>query len=135
MTKPLAGGYELLLTHQDLSGSGEDHRNLGRMDPIVLQRQGQKDKELVEEQKSFIYRPEEGGGDDPSFGERRHSGVKQIHTSSKSVHRQAQSTSEETKTSQKQSRQGQRQSHLTQNLPTRIQDPQIGAFSSVRLSL
>ncbi|MBW0591231.1 hypothetical protein O181_130946 [Austropuccinia psidii MF-1] len=26
--KPLAGGHELLLTHQDLSGSGEDHRTL-----------------------------------------------------------------------------------------------------------
>ncbi|MBW0486130.1 hypothetical protein O181_025845 [Austropuccinia psidii MF-1] len=135
MTKPLAGGYELLLTHQHLSGSGEDHRDLRRMELIVLQRNGQKYKELVEEQKSFIYRPEEGGEDDPSFGERRHSGVKQLHTSSRSVQRKAQSTSEETQRSQKQSRQGQRQSHLAQNLPTRIQDPQIGAFSSVRLSL
>ncbi|MBW0476911.1 hypothetical protein O181_016626 [Austropuccinia psidii MF-1] len=44
MPKPLAGGYELLLTHQDLSGSGEDHRALRRMEPIVLQRHGQKDK-------------------------------------------------------------------------------------------
>ncbi|MBW0468975.1 hypothetical protein O181_008690 [Austropuccinia psidii MF-1] len=26
MPKPLAGGYELLLTHQELSWSGEDHR-------------------------------------------------------------------------------------------------------------
>ncbi|MBW0582201.1 hypothetical protein O181_121916 [Austropuccinia psidii MF-1] len=43
--KPLAGGYELLLTHQELSGSGEDHRTLRRVDPIVLQRQDQK-KEL-----------------------------------------------------------------------------------------
>ena len=56
MPKPLAGGHELLLTHQELSGSGEDHRTLRRMEPPVLQRQGQKDKELVEERKSFIYR-------------------------------------------------------------------------------
>ncbi|MBW0471006.1 hypothetical protein O181_010721 [Austropuccinia psidii MF-1] len=47
--KPLAGGYELLLTHQKLSGSGEGHRMLKRMESIVLQRQVSKDKELVEE--------------------------------------------------------------------------------------
>ncbi|MBW0522822.1 hypothetical protein O181_062537 [Austropuccinia psidii MF-1] len=45
--KPLAGGHELLLTHQELSGSGEDHRTLRRLEPIVFQRQCQKDKELV----------------------------------------------------------------------------------------
>ncbi|MBW0588681.1 hypothetical protein O181_128396, partial [Austropuccinia psidii MF-1] len=28
MNKPLAGGHELLLKHQELSGSGEDHRAL-----------------------------------------------------------------------------------------------------------
>ncbi|MBW0465409.1 hypothetical protein O181_005124 [Austropuccinia psidii MF-1] len=28
MPKPLAGGYEILLTHQEISGSGEDHRGL-----------------------------------------------------------------------------------------------------------
>ncbi|MBW0539575.1 hypothetical protein O181_079290, partial [Austropuccinia psidii MF-1] len=60
MPKPLAGGHELLFTHQELSGSGEDHRTLRRLEPIFLQRQGQKDKELVEEPKSFIHRPEEG---------------------------------------------------------------------------
>ncbi|MBW0550077.1 hypothetical protein O181_089792 [Austropuccinia psidii MF-1] len=48
MPKPLAGGHELLLTHQELSGSGEDHRTLRSLEPIVLKRQGQKDKELVE---------------------------------------------------------------------------------------
>ncbi|MBW0487799.1 hypothetical protein O181_027514 [Austropuccinia psidii MF-1] len=37
-TKPLAGGYELLLTHQEHSGSGEDHKALGRMDSIVWKR-------------------------------------------------------------------------------------------------
>ncbi|MBW0532748.1 hypothetical protein O181_072463, partial [Austropuccinia psidii MF-1] len=53
MPKPLAGVHELLLTHQELSGPGEDHRNLRRVEPIFLQRQGQKDKELVEEPKSL----------------------------------------------------------------------------------
>ncbi|MBW0515835.1 hypothetical protein O181_055550 [Austropuccinia psidii MF-1] len=75
--KPLAGGHELLLTHQELSGSGEDHRALRRVEPIILQRQGQKDKELVKELKYFICRPEEGIGNDPSFG-RRPSGVNQL---------------------------------------------------------
>ncbi|MBW0583100.1 hypothetical protein O181_122815 [Austropuccinia psidii MF-1] len=100
--KPLAGGYELLLTHQELSGSGEDHRNLRRMDPIVLQRNGKKDEELVEEPKYFIHIPEEGVGNDPSFGERRPSGVYKLQTSSKNVQRQAQRTSEETERSQEQ---------------------------------
>ena len=30
MPKPLAGGHELLLTHEELSGSGEDHRTAMR---------------------------------------------------------------------------------------------------------
>ena len=45
--KPFAGGYKLLLTPQELSGSGEDHTTIRRAEPIFLQRQGQKDKELV----------------------------------------------------------------------------------------
>ncbi|MBW0533272.1 hypothetical protein O181_072987 [Austropuccinia psidii MF-1] len=71
MPKPLEGGNELLLTHQELSGSGEDHRALRRLEPIVLQRQSQKYKELVEEPKSSIHRPEEGIGNDSTFGEGR----------------------------------------------------------------
>ncbi|MBW0568082.1 hypothetical protein O181_107797 [Austropuccinia psidii MF-1] len=104
---------------------GEDHRALRRLEPIVLQRQGQKDKELVEEQKYFIHRPEEGIGNDSSFGDRRPSGVYQLQTSSRSVQRQAQRTSEEAEMSQEPSR----QRKLAQTLPTRVQDPQIGAFS------
>ncbi|MBW0463207.1 hypothetical protein O181_002922 [Austropuccinia psidii MF-1] len=69
MLKPLEGGHELLLTHQELSGSGENHRTFRRMEPIVLQRQRQKDEELVEEPKSFIHRPEEGVGNDSSLEE------------------------------------------------------------------
>ncbi|MBW0581042.1 hypothetical protein O181_120757 [Austropuccinia psidii MF-1] len=78
MPKPLAGGHELLLTHQECSGAGEDHRTLRRMEPIVLQRQGRKDKELVEEPKSLIYRPEEGTGNASSLGDRDPSGVYQL---------------------------------------------------------
>ncbi|MBW0512629.1 hypothetical protein O181_052344 [Austropuccinia psidii MF-1] len=44
MPKPLVGGHELLLTHQELCGSGEDHRAVRRVEPIVLQRQGQRYK-------------------------------------------------------------------------------------------
>ncbi|MBW0465887.1 hypothetical protein O181_005602 [Austropuccinia psidii MF-1] len=129
MPKPLAGGHELLLTHKELSGSGEDHRTLRRLDPIVLPRQSQKDKELVEETKSFIHRTEEGVGNESRFGERRPSGVYQLQTSSRSVQRQAQRTSEESERSQEPSRKGKRKSQLEQTLPTRIQDPRIGAFS------
>ncbi|MBW0543652.1 hypothetical protein O181_083367 [Austropuccinia psidii MF-1] len=78
MTKPLAGGHELLLTHKELSGSGEDHRTLRRMEPPVLQRQGQKHKELVEEPKFFIHRPEEGAENNTTFGEKRPSGIYQL---------------------------------------------------------
>ncbi|MBW0464676.1 hypothetical protein O181_004391 [Austropuccinia psidii MF-1] len=95
MPKPLEGGHELLLTHQERSGSGEDHRNFRRVEPIFLQRQGKKNKELVEEPKSFIHRPEEGVGNDPSFGERRTSGIYQLQTSSINAKRQTQETSEE----------------------------------------
>ncbi|MBW0569179.1 hypothetical protein O181_108894 [Austropuccinia psidii MF-1] len=52
MPTPLAGSHELLLTHQEPSGSGEDHRALRR--------------------------PEEGVENDPSFGERRPSGIYQL---------------------------------------------------------
>ncbi|MBW0503740.1 hypothetical protein O181_043455 [Austropuccinia psidii MF-1] len=76
--KPLGGGHELLLTHQELSVSGEDHRALRRVYPILLQRQDQKDEEFIEEPNSFIHRPEAGVGNDPSFGERRPSGVYQL---------------------------------------------------------
>ncbi|MBW0590854.1 hypothetical protein O181_130569 [Austropuccinia psidii MF-1] len=128
MPKPLEGGHELLLTNQELSWSGEDHRTLRRVEPTVLKRKGQKDKELIEEPKSFIHRPEKGITNDSSFGERRSSGVYQLQTSSRSVQRQAQRTSKETERSQEPSRKVQRQSQLEQTLPTGVQDPQIGAF-------
>ncbi|MBW0572383.1 hypothetical protein O181_112098 [Austropuccinia psidii MF-1] len=92
--KPLEGGHELLLTHQEHSGSGEDHRALRRVEPIVLQRKCQKDKELVEEPKSFIHRPVEGIGNTSSLG-RRPNGVYQLQTSSRNIQRESQRTSEE----------------------------------------
>ncbi|MBW0579381.1 hypothetical protein O181_119096 [Austropuccinia psidii MF-1] len=36
MPKPLAGGHELLLTHQEISGSGEDHRTLRRPEELEM---------------------------------------------------------------------------------------------------
>ncbi|MBW0518314.1 hypothetical protein O181_058029 [Austropuccinia psidii MF-1] len=125
MPKPLAGGHELLLTNEELSGSGEYHRALKRLEPIVLQIQGQKDKGLVEEPRSFIHRPEERVGNDSSFGDRGPSGIYQLKTSSRSVQGQAPETSEEAERSQEPSR----QSQMAQTLPTWVQDPQIGAFS------
>ncbi|MBW0580448.1 hypothetical protein O181_120163, partial [Austropuccinia psidii MF-1] len=108
---------------------GEDHRTLRRFQPIALQRQGQKDKELVEEPKSFIHRQEEGIGKDSRFGDRRPSGFYQLQSRSISVQRQAQRTSEEAERSQEPSRKGQRQRQLPLTLPTKVQDPQSGAFS------
>ncbi|MBW0558342.1 hypothetical protein O181_098057 [Austropuccinia psidii MF-1] len=97
--KALEGGHEFLVTHQELSGSGEDHIALRRVETIVLQRQGQKEKELVEEPKSFICRPEEGIVNDSNLG-RRASGVYQLQTSSRNIQRESQRTSEEEERSQ-----------------------------------
>ncbi|MBW0467757.1 hypothetical protein O181_007472 [Austropuccinia psidii MF-1] len=47
------------------------------MELIVLKRQSQKDKELIEEPKSLIHRQEERAANDPSLGERRISRIKQ----------------------------------------------------------
>ncbi|MBW0507981.1 hypothetical protein O181_047696 [Austropuccinia psidii MF-1] len=99
------------------------------MEFIVLQTQGQKAKELVEEPKYFIHTPEEGIVNESSSGDRRPSGVYQIQTPSRSVQRKAQRTSEKAERSQEPSRKGKTQSQLEQTLPTRVQDPKIGAFS------
>ncbi|MBW0539038.1 hypothetical protein O181_078753 [Austropuccinia psidii MF-1] len=128
--KPLEGGYKLLIKHQELSGSGEAHRTLKRIESIVFQRQGQKDKEFVAEPKSFIHRPEERIGNNLSFRKRRPSGINQLQTSYGSVKGQAQRTSEEAERSQEQSRKGKMHSQLAQTLPKKVQDPQIRAFSS-----
>ncbi|MBW0582131.1 hypothetical protein O181_121846 [Austropuccinia psidii MF-1] len=130
MPKPLAGSHELLITHQELSGSGEDHATLRRLEPILLQIKSQKYKELVEEPKSSVHRPEEGVGNDSSFGDRRPSGVYQLQNSSRSVQRQVKRTSEEAERSKDPSRKGKRKRQLAQTLPTRVQDHQIKAFSS-----
>ncbi|MBW0479667.1 hypothetical protein O181_019382 [Austropuccinia psidii MF-1] len=73
---------------------------------MVLQRQGKEDKELAEEPKYFIHTPEEGVLNDPSFGERRPSGVYQLQISPRNVPRQAQRTSEEAERSQEPSGKG-----------------------------
>ncbi|MBW0534517.1 hypothetical protein O181_074232 [Austropuccinia psidii MF-1] len=85
MAKPLAGGHELLLTHQEFCGSGEYHRTLRMLEPIVFQRKIQKDEELVEEPDSFIHRPEERAGNDSSFGDRRPSGIYQLQKCPKTI--------------------------------------------------
>ncbi|MBW0505983.1 hypothetical protein O181_045698 [Austropuccinia psidii MF-1] len=102
---------------------------LRRLEAIVLKRQSQKDKELVEEPNSFTHRPEEVGTDS-SFGDTRPSGAYQLQTSSRSVQRQAQRTSEEAERSQEPSRQVKRKIQLAESLPTRVQDSQVRAFRS-----
>ncbi|MBW0489150.1 hypothetical protein O181_028865 [Austropuccinia psidii MF-1] len=125
MPKPLAGGHELLLTYQELSGSGEDHTALRRVDPIISQRQGQKDKKLAEEPKSLICRQEEGIGLDPSF-ERRPTGIYQLQTSSRSIQREAQRASEEEEErSQEPSGQGQRQINWNRPYPQGYRIPKL----------
>ncbi|MBW0584789.1 hypothetical protein O181_124504 [Austropuccinia psidii MF-1] len=127
---PLAGVHELLLTHQELSGSGEDHRTLRRMEPIVLQSQGQKDKETVEKLNSFIHRPEEGPGNDSSFGERRPSGVCQLQKCPQTRPKDLRRRREVPRTIKERERERQ----LAQTLPTGVQDPsslQPWAVSSI----
>ncbi|MBW0462978.1 hypothetical protein O181_002693 [Austropuccinia psidii MF-1] len=99
------------------------------MESMVLQRQGQKYEELVEEPKFFIHRPEEQVGNDPSYGEGRQSGVNQVQASARSFQRQAQRTSEEVERSQEHSGKRKRQIQLAQSLPTRVQDSKIRPFS------
>ncbi|MBW0552044.1 hypothetical protein O181_091759 [Austropuccinia psidii MF-1] len=98
------------------------------MESTFFQLQGQKDEELAEEPKSLIHRPEERAEKDPILGERIPSDIKQFQTISISVQRQAQRTSEEAGRLQEKSRQGKIQSQLAHTLPTRVHDPQIGAF-------
>ncbi|MBW0549796.1 hypothetical protein O181_089511 [Austropuccinia psidii MF-1] len=104
-------------------------RHIWRIPELPPIPQGQKDKELVEEPKSLIHRPEEQVGNDSSFGDKAPSGIYHLQISSRSVQGQAQKTSEEAERSQEPSGQGQSQSQSAQTLPTRVQDPQIGASS------
>ncbi|MBW0593121.1 hypothetical protein O181_132836 [Austropuccinia psidii MF-1] len=103
--KAFGRGHELLLTHQELSGSGEDHRTLRRLKPLVLQRQGRKDKELVEEPKSFTHSQKKELEMTPALEKEGPVGS----ISSRTVQRKAQRTLEETERSQEKSWQGKRQ--------------------------
>ncbi|MBW0593765.1 hypothetical protein O181_133480 [Austropuccinia psidii MF-1] len=99
-SKPFSGGNELLLAHQELSGSGEYHGAPRRMESLVIQRKSPKDKKLFKEPNYCIHRPKEGAENYPSFGEGRTSSKKKLQISSRTVQRQAQRTLEETETSQ-----------------------------------
>ncbi|MBW0466745.1 hypothetical protein O181_006460 [Austropuccinia psidii MF-1] len=81
MPKHFPRGYELLLTHQELSGSREDHRPPRSLDFILFQIKAQKDKELAEEPEYFISRPIERTGNDPSFGKGRTSSLNKLQSS------------------------------------------------------
>ncbi|MBW0545011.1 hypothetical protein O181_084726 [Austropuccinia psidii MF-1] len=82
-SKPLAGSYELLLTNQERSESGEDHRTLRSLESLLFHHQPQKDEELLKEANSSISRPKELTGNDPSFGERRTGSINQLQKSPK----------------------------------------------------
>ncbi|MBW0589991.1 hypothetical protein O181_129706 [Austropuccinia psidii MF-1] len=83
--RPLVGDHELLLTHQELSASGEDHKALKRIYSIFFQIKGQKDKELAEKSKSFIHTPKEGTRNEPIFGEISSSSVNQLQKSQNTI--------------------------------------------------
>ncbi|MBW0492024.1 hypothetical protein O181_031739 [Austropuccinia psidii MF-1] len=102
LVKAFSGGNEVLLTHQEPSLSGEEHRTLRSMESLFMKRQGQKDKELAEEPNYFIHRPEERVRNDPRLGERRISSINKLQPSSITVQRQAKCISEETESSQEQ---------------------------------
>ncbi|MBW0525904.1 hypothetical protein O181_065619 [Austropuccinia psidii MF-1] len=125
MPEPLAAGHELLLIHQELSGSGEDCRALTRLEPIVLQIQDQKDKNWLKNQSLLSIDQKKELEMTPALEKE----APVVSTSSRSVRGSAQRTSEVAERSQELSKQGQTQIQLAQPLPTRVQDPQIGAFS------
>ncbi|MBW0553111.1 hypothetical protein O181_092826 [Austropuccinia psidii MF-1] len=81
-------------------------------------------KNWLKNRSLFIHRPEEEVGNDPKFGERRPSGVYQLQKSPRTN-----PTDLRRRKIPKPSRKQQRQSKLAQTLPTRVQGPQIAAFS------
>ncbi|MBW0556465.1 hypothetical protein O181_096180 [Austropuccinia psidii MF-1] len=123
--KPLEGGHELLLIHQELSGSGEYHGTLRRLEPIVLQRQSQKDKQLVEKPKYFIHRPEEGVGNDSSFGDRRPNFIYQLQNSSRSVQRQDQGPQKKQKGPKNHQGKGKRKANWHRHYPKGYRIPKL----------
>ncbi|MBW0544605.1 hypothetical protein O181_084320 [Austropuccinia psidii MF-1] len=69
MPKPFTGHGTLLLTHKELSGSGEDHITLRRVEPIVLKRQGQKVKNWLKNQSLLSVDQKKGLEMDPALEE------------------------------------------------------------------
>ncbi|MBW0574575.1 hypothetical protein O181_114290 [Austropuccinia psidii MF-1] len=61
--------HELLLTHKELSGPGEDHKTLRRVDPIVLQRQSQKIKNWLKNRSLLFVDQKEEVEMTPALGE------------------------------------------------------------------
>ncbi|MBW0506383.1 hypothetical protein O181_046098 [Austropuccinia psidii MF-1] len=90
MPKSLAGGYELLLTHQELSGTGEDHRTLRRMEPIFCMEKVEKIKNWLKNQTLLSVDQNKKLEMTPALEKE----VPVVSTSSRSVQRQAQGTSE-----------------------------------------
>ncbi|MBW0507927.1 hypothetical protein O181_047642 [Austropuccinia psidii MF-1] len=125
MRKPLGGGHDLLITHQELCGSGGDHGTLRRLEPLSCKDKVKKIKNLLKSQSLLSIDQKKELEITPAL----ETEGPVVSTSSRSVQRQIQRASEETERSQEPSRQVKRQRKLAQTLPTRVQDSQIGAFS------
>ncbi|MBW0471348.1 hypothetical protein O181_011063 [Austropuccinia psidii MF-1] len=125
MPKPLEGVYEVLLTHKELFGSGEDHRTLKRMSPFSCKEEVKKINNWLKKQSLLSIEKKKELEMTPAL--EKEGPV--MPTSGRSVQGQAQRTSEETERSQEKSRKGKRKSQLAQTSQKRVQGSQIGTFS------
>ncbi|MBW0554989.1 hypothetical protein O181_094704 [Austropuccinia psidii MF-1] len=125
MPQPLAGGHELLPTHQELSGSGEGIELLGGWRPSSCKERVKKIKNWLKNQSLLSIEEKKELEMTPALETKG----PVVSNSSRSVQIKAQKTSEEAERSQDPLGQGQSQRQLGKTLPRRVQDPQIGAFS------
>ncbi|MBW0528550.1 hypothetical protein O181_068265 [Austropuccinia psidii MF-1] len=125
MPKPLAGGYELLITQQGHSGLGEDHRVLTGWSTLYCKDKVKKIKNWLNNQSLLSIDQKKELEMTPALEKE----ILVVSTSSKNFQRQAQRTSEEAERLQGQSGKGKSKRKLAQPLTTRVQYPQIGTFS------
>ncbi|MBW0528433.1 hypothetical protein O181_068148 [Austropuccinia psidii MF-1] len=123
MLTPLEGGYELLLTHQEISGSGEDNRTPRRMESIFFKEKVKKIKNWLKSQILLSIEHQKELEMTPAL--EKEGAV--VSTSSKPA---SEVSKEKPKGPQKKQRgPRKRQIQLAQTLPTRVKDPQIEPFS------
>ncbi|MBW0548050.1 hypothetical protein O181_087765 [Austropuccinia psidii MF-1] len=125
MPKPLAGGHELYLHIKRFLGKERTIELLGGWSPLFCKDKVKNIKNWLKNQSLLSIDKKKEWEMTPAL----ETEVPVVSTSSRNVQGQAQRTSEEAERSQEPSRQGKRKRQLAQTLPTRVQDPQIGAFS------